>query len=123
RGGGDRWHLVLAGPDQIGWQRQLEAQVQQLGLSGCVTFTGMLTGDEKWGALHSADLFVLPSHQENFGIAVVEALSCALPAIVGTGVNIWREIVEDGAGWVCEPKADPLAQLLLSWNETKEEDR
>src|SRR5262245_12335410 len=123
RPGCERWHLVLAGPDQIGWQRQLEAQVQRLGLSGRVTFTGMLTGDEKWGALHSADLFVLPSHQENFGIAVVEALSCGLPVIVGTGVNIWREIVEDGAGWVCEPKAEPLAQILHWWNDTKDEDR
>ena len=117
------WHLVLAGPDQTGWQRKLEAEAERLGLAGRVTFTGMLRGDEKWGAFHAADLFVLPSHQENFGIAVVEALSCGLPVIVGSGVNIWREIVEDGAGWMCEPKAEPLARALLRWSKMSEEDR
>lgn len=114
------WHLVMAGPDQTGWQRELEAEVERLGLAGRVTFTGMLRGDEKWGAFHAADLFVLPSHQENFGIAVVEALSCGLPVIVGSGVNIWREIVEDGAGWMCEPATTPLARALRMWSESNE---
>jgi glycosyltransferase involved in cell wall biosynthesis len=121
--GGAPWHLVLAGPDQAGWHPELEAVVGRLGLSGRVTFTGMLRGDQKWGAFHAADLFVLPSHQENFGIAVVEALSCGVPVIVGSGVNIWREIVGDGAGLVCEPKAKPLARALRLWCETSEEER
>ena len=120
---GKSWHLVFAGPDQIGWQQQLEAQVRHLGLLGRVTFTGMLRGDEKWGAFHAADLFVLPSHQENFGIAVVEALSCGLPVIVGSGVNIWREIVEDGAGWMCEPKTEAVVRALHLWSETSEAER
>ncbi len=60
----------------------------------------MLTGDLKWGALHAAEVFVLPSHQENFGIAVVEALACGKPVLISDKVNIWREIAADGAGSV-----------------------
>ena len=114
------WHLVLVGPDQTGWQASLEAQSQSLGLSGSITFTGMLRGDEKWGAVRSSELFVLPSHQENFGIAVVEALACGVPTIIGSGVNIWREVVEDKAGWMCEPRVDSLVEALLRWQATPE---
>jgi glycosyltransferase involved in cell wall biosynthesis len=57
----------------------------------------------KWGALRGAEAFVLPSHQENFGIAVVEALACGVPVIVSDKVNIWPEIAQDKAGIV---KAD-----------------
>ena len=57
----------------------------------------MLTGDLKWGALHAAEAFILPSHQENFGIAVVEALACGKPVLISDKVNIWREIEADGA--------------------------
>ena len=56
-----------------------------------VCWPGMLTGDLKWGALHAAEAFILPSHQENFGIAVVEALACGKPVLVADKVNIWRE--------------------------------
>ncbi len=63
----------------------------------------MLTGDLKWGAFRAAEAFVLPSHQENFGIAVVEALACGKPVLISDKVNIWREIVEDGAG-LCRPR-------------------
>ena len=54
----------------------------------------------KWGAFHAADAFVLPSHQENFGIAVVEALACGLPVLISDKVNIWPDIVHDQAGIV-----------------------
>ena len=60
----------------------------------------MLQGDLKWGAFHASDAFVLPSHQENFGIAVAEALGCGLPALISDKVNIWREVEADGAGFV-----------------------
>jgi glycosyltransferase involved in cell wall biosynthesis len=60
----------------------------------------MLEGDLKWGAFHAAEAFVLPSHQENFGVAVVEALACGVPVLISDKVNIWPEIVHDQAGIV-----------------------
>jgi len=113
--GDDSWHLVLAGPDQDGWQRQLEALAARLKLIGRVTFTGMLRGELKWGAFRQAELFVLPSHQENFGIAVVEALACGVPVVVSTSVNIWREIVQDRAGWACAADAEEVCRALRQW--------
>ena len=98
--------LVLAGPDQTGWQKELRAQAEQRGVGGRVFFLGMLEGLAKWGALRSAEVFVLPSHQENFGLSVVEALACGLPVLISNRVNIWREVEEDGSGFV-EPDDAP----------------
>lgn len=108
-------HLVMAGPDQTGWQAELTCQAASLGVAQRITWPGMLTGGLKWGAFHAADVFVLPSHQENFGIAVAEALACGLPALISDKVNIWREIVEDGAGLVGPDTLDGTERLLRDW--------
>ena len=108
-------HLVMAGPDSSGMQAALAQRAQGLGVAGRITWTGMLTGRVKWGALRAAEVFVLPSHQENFGIAVAEALAVGTPVLVSTQVNIWREIVAAGAGLA---EVDTLAgtrALLSSW--------
>lgn len=108
--------LVMAGPDPVGWQAALERHARQLGVADRILWTGMLTGDLKWGAFRSADLFVLPSHQENFGIAVVEALACGVPVLITRGVNIWREIESDGAGLIIEhPSIPVLEEALCRW--------
>ena len=60
----------------------------------------MLEGDLKWGAFYAADAFVLPSHQENFGVAVVEALACEVPVLISDKVNISPDIAQDEAGIV-----------------------
>jgi glycosyltransferase involved in cell wall biosynthesis len=73
---------------------------------------GMLEGDAKWGAFYGCEAFVLPSHQENFGISVVEALACEKPVLISNKVNIWREIAEDGAGLVEADSVDGTARLL-----------
>lgn len=108
-------HLVMAGPDQTGWQAELTQRAAALEVGQRITWLGMLTGDLKWGAFYAADVFVLPSHQENFGIAVAEALACGLPVLISDKVNIWREIVEDGAGLVAEDTPVQTEQLLRSW--------
>jgi glycosyltransferase involved in cell wall biosynthesis len=108
-------HLVVAGPDPVKWQLQLEDQSRRLGVANRITWTGMLAGDLKWGAFHAAEVFVLPSHQENFGIAVVEALACGLPVLISNRINIWREIEADGAGLSAGPGADETAALLEKW--------
>jgi glycosyltransferase involved in cell wall biosynthesis len=108
-------HLVMAGPDQTGLQAGLQAQAERLGIADRITWPGMLTGDLKWGAFHAADAFVLPSHQENFGIAVAEALACGLPVLISDKVNIWREIDADGAGLVAPDTNEGTADLLRRW--------
>ena len=88
-----------------------------------ITLTGMLTGNLKWGAFSAADAFVLPSHQENFGIAVVEALACATPVLVSNKVNIWREIVNDGAGFADEDDPAGTTRLIERWIRTPAAER
>ena len=83
-------------------------------LSG-ITFTGMLTGSLKWGAFSAADAFILPSHQENFGIAVVEALACGTPVLISNKVNIWREIAAAEAGYVENDDLAGTARLIERW--------
>jgi len=108
-------HLVLAGPDQSGWTGQLKALAAQLGVGDRITWTGMLAGDLKLGALRAADVFALPSHQENFGIAVAEALSCSLPVLISNKVNIWREVELERAGLVANDDEEGTFRSLDTW--------
>lgn len=108
-------HLVMAGPDQSGWVATLKAQAAALGIADRISWPGMLGGDLKWGAFYSAEAFVLSSHQENFGIAVAEALGCGLPVLISDKVNIWREIVEDGAGIANPDTLEGTEATLSEW--------
>ncbi len=108
-------HLVMAGPDQTGWQADLERLASARGVRDRILWPGMLTGDAKWGAFHASEAFVLPSHQENFGIAVAEALACGLPVLISDKVNIWREIVKDKAGLVGRDDVEGTYQSLNRW--------
>ncbi len=108
-------HLVMAGPDQTGWQTALQARVAELGMADRVSWPGMLRGDAKWGAFYAASAYALPSHQENFGIAVAEALGCSLPVLISDKVNIWREIDEAGAGFVEEDTVQGTERALRRW--------
>ena len=110
-----QWRLVIAGPDQLGWQAILSKRAEQVGLASRITWTGMISGATKWGALRTAEAFVLPSHQENFGIAVAEALAVGLPILISDKVNIWREIQADGAGIVEEDTLEGTCKLLQSY--------
>jgi glycosyltransferase involved in cell wall biosynthesis len=116
------WHLVLAGPDQIGWQKDLELLASNLGIADRITWAGMLKGKLKWGAYAASEIFVLPSHQENFGIVVAEALSCGLPVVISDKVNIWREIVSYWAGLVCDDTLDGTRSTLERWSELTAEE-
>ena len=110
-------HLVIAGPDETGWATTLRAQARAAGVAHRLSLPGMLQGDLKWGAFHASDVFVLPSHQENFGVAVAEALGCGLPALISDKVNVWREIEADGAGMVAADTVDGTEKNLLRWLE------
>lgn len=104
-------HLVLAGPDG-GYLETVRRLVADHGVAGRASLVGMLTGADKLAALRDATLFVLPSYSENFGIAVIEAMACGLPVLISDRVNIWREIVADGAGCVVACDAAALEQRL-----------
>ena len=115
-------HLVLAGPcadaEYLRHLQELAATTTKN--NGSITFPGMLTGDVKWGAFSAAEAFVLPSHQENFGIAVVEALASGTPVLISNKINIWREIEADGAGYVENDDLAGTANLLRHWLATPE---
>ncbi|MDP0496706.1 MAG: glycosyltransferase [Verrucomicrobiota bacterium JB024] len=104
--------LVLAGPGETSVYAD---RLRTLSDANDIHFTGMLSGELKWGALARSQALILPSHQENFGIVVAEALAMGKPVLISDKVNIWREIAEDAAGLV---EADTLAgteQLLYRW--------
>jgi len=109
------WRLVMAGPDQVGIRRALERLAADLNISDKVTWTDMITGEVKQGALRSAEVFLLPSHQENFGIAVAEALAYGVPALISNKINIWREVEQDGGGLVAEDDLEGTSSLLQKW--------
>lgn len=109
------WRLVFAGPDQTGWRSALDSLARDLGVHEQLTWTGMAQGTVKWGLMRTAEAFLLPSHQENFGISVAEALSCGLPVLISDKVNIWREIQADGAGFVAPDTAEGTVALLRNW--------
>ena len=116
-------HLVMAGPDQQGWSVSLREMVRRAGLEDRVHWTGMLRGDAKWGAFFAAEAFILPSHQENFGIAVAEALGCGTPVLLADKVNIAAQITDDGAGYMEEDTPEGTLRLLQRWLATSPADR
>jgi glycosyltransferase involved in cell wall biosynthesis len=116
---GDSLHLVVAGP--CADKKYLEHLKSVAAENSAVTFTGMLAGSSKWGALSAADAFILPSHQENFGIAVVEALACGTPVLISKEVNIWREIDADQAGYAEDDDLAGTTRLIERWLATPPE--
>jgi glycosyltransferase involved in cell wall biosynthesis len=111
------WHLLMCGPDQVGWQAKLKGLAERLRIAQRITWAGMLQGELKWGALRAAEIFVLPSHQENFGIAVAEALACGTPALISEKVNIWREVQRAGAGITAPDTLEGTRTLLKVWRD------
>ncbi len=105
--------LVIAGP---GLEHAYGQKMQELAASSSnIVFHGMLSGDAKWGAFYESEAFVLPSHQENFGIAVVEALACGKPVLISDKVNIWREIAQGNGGIVTSDTEQATYEMLREW--------
>ena len=111
--------LVIAGP---GLDSPFGKRVVKLAnFDDQIHFPGMLSGLSKWGAFHGCEAFILPSHQENFGISVVEALACGKPVLISNQVNIWREIEDGGGGIVEEDNYEGVVRMLNKWNSLSEE--
>jgi glycosyltransferase involved in cell wall biosynthesis len=107
--------LVMAGPDQEGMEANLKSLTERLHIANRVHWPGLIGGKVKWGALTACDAFVLPSHQENFGISVVEALSVGRPVLISNQVNIWSEIETHGVGLVDDDTLEGTERLLRRW--------
>lgn len=109
-------HLVIAGPgEDSAHGLEMQALAKRLLPEGRVHFPGMLSGPAKWAALRGAEAFVLFSHQENFGIAVVEALACGTPVLLSKQVNIWPEAIDGGSGFAAMDNIEETSGCLQSW--------
>lgn len=109
--------LIIAGNDEDGYRALLDAIASAAGVVDRVRFVGAVHGEEKWNLLRSADVFVMPSYSENFGIAALEAMACARPVVVTPEVGLAGAIAEAGAGVVVDGAPDrlgPAIALLLS---------
>lgn len=108
--------VAIAGPTaDEAYRTRLQASGRTDGLDDRLVWLPMLQGELKWGALRACEAFVLPSHQENFGMAVVEALACGRPVLISDQVNIWREIVGEGAGMAESDTVAGTHALLARW--------
>lgn len=103
--------LEIAGEGDLDYVASLKKMTEDLGLQGIVSFLGPVYGNRKWEVIHRADVVVLPSHSENFGLIVAEALSAGVPVITTHGTP-WGSLQESRCGWWIEAAADPLAEAI-----------
>ena len=108
----ESWRLVIAGDGEPDYVAALKRAAAEGAGSARIEFTGWLDGDARASLLQRGSVFVLPSQQENFGIALVEAMAAGLPAIVTPGVNLASELRRHDAGWVVERNADAVASAM-----------
>lgn len=105
------WKVVIVGPDVCGHRSEVEERIFQLGLNHQFVFMGELNDSEKWTEYAKADLFIHPSHSENFGISIAEALVAGLPVVATTGTP-WKILNEIKSGWWIDPGAESLVNNL-----------
>ena len=115
--------LVMAGPDSQQWAGKLQQTVEKAGIAHRVHWPGMIVKDAKWGAFFASEAFILPSHQEKFGIAVAEALGCGKPVLLADKVNIAEDIAGDDAGLMELDTAEGTLSLLERWISMSVEER
>lgn len=119
----DDLDLVMAGPASDEYLAELKAQAARQGIGDRIHWPGLLRGDAKWGAFHQAEAFVMPSHQENFGIVVAEAMACSRPVLITNKVNIWREVTASGGGLAENDDLAGTARCLAAFLEMPPEAR
>jgi glycosyltransferase involved in cell wall biosynthesis len=114
------WRAVIAGGDEGGYQVLIEDLIRSLGLEKDFEFVGAVTDESKWAYYRRADIFILPSRSENFGIVVAEALACGVPVIATRGTP-WEDLVTHRCGWWCEGNVEKLAAALREATSTTDE--
>jgi len=120
---GLKFHFVLAGtnPQDPSYEQQIQVQIKNSTLQKYTTITGFVTGELKSALLDAADLFVLPSYYENFGIAVAEAMVAGTPVIISDQVHICQEVRDSESGWVSPVEVPALVELLRDALQNPEE--
>jgi glycosyltransferase involved in cell wall biosynthesis len=111
---GGNFYFVLAGtnPQDPDYEEKIRLQIENSPLRSHTTITGFVTGEVKSALLQAADLFVLPSYYENFGIAVAEAMVAGVPVIISDQVHIWHQVRDSESGWVGTTDVESLVELL-----------
>lgn len=109
----DEWELLLVGPDEGGHRSEVEAEIKSAGLTDSIEFFGEVNDREKWQQLVNADVFVLPSFSENFGIVVAEALAAGLPVVTTTGTP-WKQLEQNQIGWWIPPDLKSLTSAIVA---------
>lgn len=104
--------LLIAGPDKWGYKARLEKKLEREGIMDKVIFTGMLTGDQKRSALSCANVFVLPSHSEGFGVAILEAMFFGLPVVISRQCG-FKEVEKINAGRIVDIDAMTISETLI----------
>ncbi len=104
--------VVIAGAGEPGYERALKARAEALGIGSRTTFAGFVSGDDKVSLYESADVFVLPSHHENWGFVAFEALACGTPVITTRDVISWPELERSAGALIVEPDAEAFARAL-----------
>lgn len=107
------WKVKIVGPDEAGHRAEVEALVRKARLEADFEFTGPLQGEALRAAYESASLFIQPSHTENFGMAIAEAMAHSLPVVTTTGTP-WSILPERGCGWWVAPTAEHISQVLAT---------
>jgi glycosyltransferase involved in cell wall biosynthesis len=105
--------LVLVGPGDLGYVAKLKTATAAGNIAERVAFLGSLAGREKWAALAAANVFALPSYQENFAITAVEAMSIGTPVLLSQRVNIWPDVKSANAGIISELDTTLIAGNLV----------
>jgi glycosyltransferase involved in cell wall biosynthesis len=113
--------LVIVGPENDDYGNHLRSRIREIGLDAAIVFTGPLIGVELVQAYVDADIFVLPSHTENFGMVVAEAMASAMPVVISDQVKVSADVANAGAGIVTRRNVADLAEALegLLSNESK----
>ncbi len=108
------FHLLLCGanPQDRAYEDNIKQQIQSSSWANSATVVGFVGGELKAEILSAADVFVLPSYYENFGIAVAEAMAASIPVVISDQVHIWPAIRASNAGWVVPTQVEPLTEAL-----------
>ncbi len=107
--------FLIAGTGDKNYINKLKQKIIECNLESYFEWLGMLSGDLKWAAFASSDSFILPSHQENFGIVIPEALSMSIPVLTTNKVNIWHEIKDYDAGFIEDDTTEGIKNLLVNY--------
>jgi glycosyltransferase involved in cell wall biosynthesis len=120
--GQSKWRVIIAGGDENGHLNEVKAESRKQNVENDFEFVGPVEGEAKWDLYRSADLFVLPSHSENFGLVVAEALACGVPVIASRGTP-WEDLITHRCGWWVDNQPEALADALRNAVNRTDEDR